>query len=207
MKTLLIAPLLLMLSLVASQATAQTTDRREVERLQQQPVDPSQTHDLESADLVFPADGVRAARSQYTVPDIASPNQDEPLTLAQYSRSGPRGPVPRRAGDPRASYPQMREPSGNGKHALIGALIGFGIGAAVAAKGHASVGATVAFGTLGGAMGAAFGAMGPPVPSRNRYRRPWDDEYVEDARLSSTKSATAKRTAPQAKFPSSTASE
>lgn len=186
MKKLLIASLLLSLSLASSRATAQTTGH---------------------ADVVSATDGISAARTRYLASSDPAPSPDEPLTLAQYSRSGPGRPVPRRAGDPRPSYPRMWAPSGGGKHALIGALVGFGIGAGVAAKGHASVGATVALGAVGGAIGASFGAMGPPVPSRSRYRRSWNDEYGEDSRLPSSKAATAKRSTLQATVSSSTGAE
>jgi hypothetical protein len=199
MKKLLIASLLLMLGLVASLATAQTSDWPEVAKLQQPAANPS------------PADGIRAARSRCATPDNSSSNLDQPIILAQYSRSGPHGPLPRRAGGPRSSYPRTWTPSGSGKHALIGALIGFGIGAAVAAKGHGSAGTIAAIGALGGAIGAGLGAAGPPGPPRNPHRRPWDDEYGdeygEDARLSPSKAPRAKRAAPQAALSFSQASE
>jgi hypothetical protein len=54
---------------------------------------------------------------------------------------------------------------GNGRHALIGAVIGFGIGAALGAKGnkdpHARVTAPVLFGSVGALIGAAVGAGHP----------------------------------------------
>ena len=163
MKRLLIAPLLLTLALVTSLATAQTSDLPKVDKPQQPAAKSSH------------ADGISTARSRYATDD-SSPNVDEPMTLAQYSRGGPGRPIPRGADAGPSSYARTWAPSGNGKHALIGALIGFGIAAGVAAKGHASAGTMVAIGALGGGIGAGLGAAGPPGSPRYRYRRPWDDE-------------------------------
>jgi len=59
----------------------------------------------------------------------------------------------------------MWRQQGNGRHALIGALIGFGIGAALGAKGnrdpHARVVAPILFGGAGALIGAAVGASHP----------------------------------------------
>lgn len=57
-----------------------------------------------------------------------------------------------------------RQP-GNGRHALIGAIIGFGLGAAMGAKGnqdpHARVVAPVLSGGAGALISAALGASHP----------------------------------------------
>jgi hypothetical protein len=62
-------------------------------------------------------------------------------------------------------YGSMWRQPGNGRHALIGALIGFGVGAALGAKGnqdpHARVVAPVLFGGGGALIGAAIGASHP----------------------------------------------
>jgi hypothetical protein len=98
-------------------------------------------------------------------------------TLAQLPRRMP-GPIVR----PRmrhAAYPNMWMSQGNGRHALIGALIGLGVGVAVCAKGNADVRASLAIGTLGAGIGAAMGFSIPSFPSRNVYRRGWPDDDEE----------------------------
>ncbi len=86
--------------------------------------------------------------------------------LAQ-NRTGPA--VPRQVRYPRGrSYGgTWRRQRGNGRHALIGALIGFGIGAALGAKGNqdqntrARISAPILFGGVGALIGAAVGASHP----------------------------------------------
>lgn len=57
---------------------------------------------------------------------------------------------------------RMLRQRGNGRHALIGALVGFGIGAAMGAKAnkdpHARVSAPALFGGAGALVGASIGA-------------------------------------------------
>ena len=93
------------------------------------------------------------------------------LNLAQLSRrrlaSGPpRGYAP-------DSYETHWMDRGNGRHALIGALIGFGVGAAIAAKANKTPnpgGAIVLVGGVGALIGAAVGANhgGPGRFARHR---------------------------------------
>jgi hypothetical protein len=62
-------------------------------------------------------------------------------------------------------YAAMWRQRGNGRHALIGALVGFGVGAAIGAKAnkdpHARVSAPILFGGFGALIGAGIGASHP----------------------------------------------
>jgi hypothetical protein len=103
---------------------------------------------------------------------------DGKTTLAQLPRRMP-GPMVRPPMRP-APYPNMWISQGNGRHALIGALIGLGVGVAVCAKGNADARATLAIGTLGAGIGAAMGFSIPSFPDRNMYRRGWPDNDPDD---------------------------
>ena len=148
-----------------------------------------------AADLPAP---VAAARCQYTPADAAclgssesgqatiSTNDD---TLAQLPRRIPGPPVrPRRPpmGHPRGGYPGMWMPSGNGRHAAIGAIIGFGLGAALGAKANtdphagATVRASLLFGTFGALLGALVSQDTPSFSRLQRPRGPWPDEPDEN---------------------------
>ena len=133
---------------------------------------------------------VNAARCTYTPTEgacIVNPanqrenNPNDKTTLAQAPGRAPYPPrVPAR-GYSGPGYPNMWANQGSRPHALIGAIIGFGLGAAIAAKGRANIGAVFAIGGIGAGLGAGIGFTIPSFPSY-RYRRPWDDEYEEDAR-------------------------
>ena len=128
---------------------------------------------------------VALARRAYAQPEetttggsSSASDADAKTTLAQLPRRMP-GPIVRPPMRP-APYPSMWMSQGNGRHALIGALIGLGVGVAVCAKGNAGVRASLAIGTLGAGIGAAMGFSIPSFPSRNMYRRGWPDDD-EDA--------------------------
>lgn len=180
-----------------------------------QTVDSQTTNDFPEHDF---SPQVALARRAYAQPEETStggsPNAsdaDGKTTLAQLPRRMP-GPMVRPSMRP-AAYPNMWMSQGNGRHALIGALIGLGVGVAVCAKGNADVRATFAIGTLGAGLGAAMGFSIPSFPDRNMYRRGWPDDD-EEARRSKpdfrepdsgkSDSAPARRTAAVQPTPSQT---
>ncbi len=126
----------------------------------------TQTGEAQTANYRPPAKEILAARIPYTQhADLACcSGGDQPLSeLAQRSPLPllpPQMRYPRRRG-----YGGMWRQPGNGRHALIGALIGFGIGAALGAKAnqdrHARVLAPILFGGGGALIGAGIGASHP----------------------------------------------
>ena len=105
----------------------------------------------------------RSAHAQHE--DIARCSGDG-QTLSEFAQRRPVSLAPRGIRYPRGrGYGGMWRQRGNGRHALIGALIGFGVGAAIGAKGnqdpHARVVAPVLFGGAGALIGAGIGASHP----------------------------------------------
>jgi hypothetical protein len=126
----------------------------------------TQTEEKQTADDSLIAERTLVARSAYTeLADIARSSEDD-QTRSEPARRRPVPPPPPRIQYPRGrSHGAMWQQRGNGRHALIGAVIGFGIGAALGVKGnkdqHARVTAPVLFGSVGALIGAAVGAGHP----------------------------------------------
>jgi hypothetical protein len=144
-KYIFLLPLVLAVLVLTSHAAAQTATPRSVE----------------IANETANSESIAAARNQYT--DIANVegitrDSGDSMQLAQFSRRPPRPPQ-------HAHPPVYRQPPrmdyGDGKHALIGAVIGFGLGAAIGAKANSDShpGATVGAVVLVGGIGALMGAM------------------------------------------------
>jgi hypothetical protein len=111
------------------------------------------------------------ARSPYTQHEDLTCGGRDGQTLSEIARRRPAPVGPPRIRHPRGwgyegrRYGGMWRQPGNGRHALIGAIIGFGLGAAIGAKGnqdpHARVVAPVLSGGAGALIGAAIGASHP----------------------------------------------
>jgi hypothetical protein len=116
---------------------------------------------VEIANETATSESIAAARSEYTNTangEGTTRDAGDSMQLAQFSRRPPRPPQ-------HAHPPLYRQPPrmdyGDGKHALIGAVIGFGLGAAIGAKANSDShpGATVGAVFLVGGIGALMGAM------------------------------------------------
>ena len=137
-----------------------------------------QTRDGDSDDEITPIVEIASARGPYV--ERPASDENDPLTLAQFSRRRPGRPLPRRGAYPGPSSSGRWTPEGNGHHAAIGALIGFGVGAAAGAKGNTDASNRVTAILLVGSVGALLGAMiGDGIPSfhaRHRHAPSWPDE-------------------------------
>jgi hypothetical protein len=125
---------------------------------------PATLRSVEIANATAPSESIATARGEYTNAangDGTTRDAGDRMQLAQFSGRPPH--LPQRA------YPSVyRQPPrmdyGEGKHALIGAVIGFGLGSAIGAKANsdshpgATVGAVVLVGGIGALMGALVGA-------------------------------------------------
>jgi hypothetical protein len=125
----------------------------------------AQTGKGQTANESQTAENVLVARSAY-IQDEDVARLGDGQTLSDLAQHRPVSAVPPQMRYPHGrGYRGMSRQRGNGRHALIGALIGFGIGAALGAKGnqdpHARVVAPVLFGGAGALIGAAVGASHP----------------------------------------------
>jgi hypothetical protein len=114
------------------------------------------------------AEKILIARHPYTQHEDVPRGAGDTLTLSERAQSRPVPVV-----SPHIRYPRRRDyegtwrQPGNGRHALIGAVIGFGLGAAIGAKGNqdqhtrARIAVPVLFGGAGALIGAAIGANHP----------------------------------------------
>lgn len=131
----------------------------------------AQTAEEQTASDGPAAKEILAARRPYTQHEELSCCFRDGQTLSELARGSPAPVVPLRSRHPRArgydgwGHGGMWRQPGNGRHALIGAIIGFGLGAAMGAKGnqdpHARVVAPVLSGGAGALIGAALGASHP----------------------------------------------
>ena len=125
----------------------------------------AQTGEGHTANESQTAENILVARGAYIQhEDIARSGDGQTVSELAQRRPIPVVP-PQMRYSRRRGYEGTWRQRGNGRHALIGALIGFGIGAALGAKGnqdpHARVVAPVLFGGAGGLIGAAVGASHP----------------------------------------------
>jgi hypothetical protein len=112
------------------------------------------------------AEKIRIARGAYTQHEDIPSCSGDGQTVSELAHHRPAPLVHPGIRYPRGrGYGGMWRQRGNGRHALIGALIGFGVGAAIGAKGnqdpHARVIAPVLFGGAGALFGGAIGASHP----------------------------------------------
>jgi len=126
----------------------------------------AQIEQEQTADDSLTAKEILIARSPYTQRDDIARGPSDGQTLLELAQRRPIPPVPLQIRYPRGrGYGGMWRQPGNGRHALIGALVGFGLGVAIGAKGnqdpHARVIAPILFGGAGALMGAAVGASHP----------------------------------------------
>jgi|SRR5215472_6785432 len=124
-----------------------------------------QTGVAQTSDQALSTEKITVARCAYTQHDNIAGCAGDGQTLSELAQ---RRRAPFSSRDiryHRIGYAGMWRQRGNGRHALIGALIGFGVGAAIGAKGnqdpHARVSAPVLFGGAGAMIGAAIGASHP----------------------------------------------
>jgi hypothetical protein len=159
---------------------------------------PDSHSDVRSVAAHEPSPAIALARCQYTPGDEtcaeadASGQSSSRVTalemLAQMSRRGG-PPMPRGRMSYGRGYPSSY--AGNGRHAVIGALIGFGIGAALGAKANqdphpgVTLKASLLVGFIGAGLGAAIGAGAPSFRARNlgprlpgEHRKRLDDDQV-----------------------------
>jgi hypothetical protein len=131
----------------------------------------AQTAEEQTASDGPTATEILRARSPYTQHEDLTGCCRDAQTLSELARRSPAPVDPARIRHPRGwgydgrRYGGMWRQPGNGRHALIGAIIGFGLGAAIGAKGnqdpHARVVAPVLAGAAGALLGAAIGASRP----------------------------------------------
>jgi hypothetical protein len=131
----------------------------------------AQTAEEQTASDGPTAKEILQARSPYTQHEDLTCDCRDGQTLSELARRSsapvvsPRIRHPRGWGYDGRRYGGMWRQPGNGRHALIGAIIGFGLGAAIGAKGnqdpHARVVAPVLAGGAGALIGAAIGASLP----------------------------------------------
>lgn len=146
------------------------------------------------------ADGISAARSQYTQISHNSPDASDGKALAQFSRRRPG--FPSQHGYPRRSYSELRMDYGDGRHAAIGAAIGFGLGALASIKANtdqhanARVGAVFIFGGFGALFGAVIGGTGPFLHARRVYRPSWPGDDEDGDRRSGDKDVPPRESIP-----------
>jgi hypothetical protein len=112
----------------------------------------------------IPATGrIVIAHGAYSQRDDLADRSGDGQALSEFAQRRPLISPNVRYSRPR--YATMWRQRGNGRHALIGALIGFGVGAAIGAKANkdpnARVSAPVLFGGFGALIGAGIGASHP----------------------------------------------
>jgi hypothetical protein len=111
------------------------------------------------------AEEILVARNPYTEHEGVPCCAGETQTPVEIAQSRPASVVLPQIRYPRGrGYERTWRQRGNGRHALVGALIGFGLGAAIGAKGNqdqhtrARVVAPILVGSAGALIGAAIGA-------------------------------------------------